>query len=133
MLGLCSAASRRNCCTARCCSIWYRFFKRLSPFSWQKKLTLGYYGRGVRVANFYELTGNVVAKAEHLDGKEKLRFVLTSFSSAEWAAQALDEKLYCARGDMGNRIKEQFSLLADRVNTETMRANQMRFYLSTMA
>ena len=43
------------------------------------------------------------------------------------------EKLYCARGDMENRIKEQFSLFADRVSTETMRANQMRLYWSTMA
>jgi hypothetical protein len=75
----------------------------------------------------------VVAKAEHIDGKENPRFVVTSLSSTEWAAQALYEKLYCARGDMENRIKEQFSLFADRVSTETMRANQMRLYLSTMA
>jgi hypothetical protein len=34
---------------------------------------------------------------------------------------------------MENRIKEQFSLFADRVSTETMRANQMRLYLSAMA
>jgi hypothetical protein len=75
----------------------------------------------------------VVAKAEHIDGKENPRFVVTSLSGEEWAAQALYEKLYCARGDMENRIKEQFSLFADRVSTETMRANQMRLYLSTMA
>jgi hypothetical protein len=75
----------------------------------------------------------VVAKAEHIDGKENPRFVVTSLSSEDWAAQALYEKLYCARGDMENRIKEQFSLFADRVSTETMRANQMRLYLSTMA
>lgn len=75
----------------------------------------------------------VVAKAEHIDGKENPRFVVTSLSGEAWAAQALYEKLYCARGDMENRIKEQFSLFADRVSTETMRANQMRLYLSTMA
>jgi hypothetical protein len=75
----------------------------------------------------------VVAKAEHIDGKENPRFVVTSLTSEEWAAQALYEQLYCARGDMENRIKEQFSLFADRVSTETMRANQMRLYLSTMA
>src|SRR6185312_14791626 len=46
---------------------------------------------------------------------------------------ALYEELYCARGDMENRIKEQFSLFADRVSAETMRANQLRLYLSTMA
>ena len=75
----------------------------------------------------------VAAKAEHIDGKENPRFVVTSLRSEEWPAQALYEKLYCARGDMENRIKEQFSLFADRVSTETMRANQMRLYLSTMA
>jgi len=75
----------------------------------------------------------VAAKAEQIDGKENPRFVVTSLKKEEWSAQALYEKLYCARGDMENRIKEQFSLFADRVSTETMRANQMRLYLSTMA
>jgi hypothetical protein len=75
----------------------------------------------------------VAAKAEHIDGKENPRFVVTSLTSEQWAAQALYEKLYCGRGDMENRIKEQFSLFADRVSTATMRANQMRLYLSAMA
>jgi hypothetical protein len=48
-------------------------------------------------------------------------------------AKAEHIELYCARGDMENRIKEQFSLFADRVSAETMRANQMRLYLSAMA
>jgi Transposase DDE domain group 1 len=75
----------------------------------------------------------VASKAEHIDGKENPRFVVTSLSTEQWAAQALYEELYCARGDMENRIKEQFSLFADRMSTETMRANQMRLYLSAMA
>jgi hypothetical protein len=75
----------------------------------------------------------VAAKAEHIDGKENPRFVVTSLTKEPWEAQALYEKLYCGRGDMENRIKEQFSLFADRVSAETMRANQMRLYLSTMA
>jgi Transposase DDE domain group 1 len=75
----------------------------------------------------------VVAKAEHIDGKENPRFVVTSLTSQQCQAQALYEKLYCARGDMENRIKEPFSLFADRVSAETMRANQMRLYLSAMA
>jgi hypothetical protein len=74
----------------------------------------------------------VVAKAEHIDGKENPRFVVTSLSAEQWATQALYEALYCARGDMENRIKEQFSLFADRVSAGTMRANQLRLYLSTM-
>ena len=72
----------------------------------------------------------VVAKAEHIDGKENPRFVVTSLTDE---SRKLYEEIYCARGDMENRIKEQFSLFADRVSAETMRANQMRLYLSTMA
>lgn len=74
-----------------------------------------------------------MAKAEHIDGKENPRFVVTSLASGNWEARRLYEELYCARGDMENRIKEQFSLFADRVSTETMRSNQLRLYLSAMA
>jgi hypothetical protein len=81
----------------------------------------------------WERERRVVAKAEHIDSKENPRFVVTSLTSESWAAQALYEELYCARGDMENRIKEQFSLFADRVSSETIRANQMRLYLSAMA
>jgi len=81
----------------------------------------------------WDCARRVVAKAEHIDGKENPRFVVTSLTPAEWAAQTLYEQLYCERGDMENRIKEQFSLFADRVSTETIRANQMRLYLSAMA
>jgi hypothetical protein len=75
----------------------------------------------------------VVAKAEHIDGKENPRFVVTSLTANDWDGRKLYEELYCARGDMENRIKEQFSLFADRVSTESIRANQMRLYLSAMA
>ena len=75
----------------------------------------------------------VAAKAEHIDGKENPRFVVTSLSREKWAAQALYEELYCERGNMENRITEQFSLFADRVSAETIRANQLRLYLSAVA
>jgi hypothetical protein len=75
----------------------------------------------------------VVAKAEYIDGKENPRYVVTSLSPEQWAASRLYEELYCARGDMENRIKEQFSLFADRASAEAMRANQLRMYLSGMA
>jgi hypothetical protein len=81
----------------------------------------------------WDRTRRVVSKAEHIDGKENPRFVATSLAPERWSAQTLYEQLYCERGDMENRIKEQFSLFADRVSTETMRANQMRLYLSAMA
>jgi hypothetical protein len=75
----------------------------------------------------------VVAKAEHIDGKSNPRFVVTSLGAEAWGARQLYEDLYCARGDMENRIKEQFALFADRVSAATMRANQLRLYLSMMA
>ena len=75
----------------------------------------------------------VIAKAEHLEGKENPRFVVTSLAVQVWPAQKLYEELYCARGDMENRIKEQLSLFADRLSTETMRANQVRMYFSAVA
>jgi hypothetical protein len=75
----------------------------------------------------------VVVKAEHIDGKSNPRFVVTSLGAEDWAAQPLYEDLYCARGDIENRIKEQFVLFADRVSAATMRANQLRLYLSVMA
>jgi len=75
----------------------------------------------------------VVAKAERLEGKENPRFVVTNLNSEEWPAQQLYEDLYCERGEMENRIKEQLSLFAGRVSAETMRANQLRVYFAAMA
>jgi hypothetical protein len=74
----------------------------------------------------------VVAKAERIEGKENPRFVVTSLDAEDFPAQALYEKLYCQRGEMENRIKEQLSLFADRLSTETMRANQLRLYFSSL-
>lgn len=75
----------------------------------------------------------VVAKAEQIEGKENPRYVVTSLATSDWPAQKLYEELYCARGDMENRIKEQYSLFAGRVSTATLRANQLRLYLSAAA
>jgi len=76
----------------------------------------------------------VIAKAEHLAKGANPRFVVTSLSSERLAAQALYEVLYCARGEMENRIKEQqLCLFADRTSCHTMRANQLRLWLSSVA
>ncbi len=72
-------------------------------------------------------------KAEHIDGKSNPRFIVTSLDAESWEKQKLYEELYCARGDMENRLKEQFVLFADRVSASTMRANQQRIYLSVIA
>jgi hypothetical protein len=75
----------------------------------------------------------VVAKAEYLAKGENPRFVVTNLPAEDWPAQPLYEELYCARGEMENRIKEQFSLFASRVSAETLRANQLRLYFSALA
>jgi len=75
----------------------------------------------------------VVAKAEQLEGKENPRYVVTSLGAEQWPAQPLYEQLYCQRGEMENRIKEQLWLFADRVSAETLAANQVRLYLSALA
>ena len=76
----------------------------------------------------------VVGKAEQLPGRANPRFVVTSLSVEAVAAQTLYEDLYCARGEMENRIKEQqLALFADRTSSATLRANQLRLYLSTLA
>jgi hypothetical protein len=75
----------------------------------------------------------VVAKAEHLEKGANPRFVVTSLAPAAWAARALYEELYCARGEMENRIKEQLMLFADRTSTAFLRSNQNRLYFSSVA
>jgi hypothetical protein len=85
------------------------------------------------VSGSWSCRRRVVVKAEHIDGKSNPRFIVTSLGAQTWAARSLYEELYCARGDMENRIKEQFVLFADRVSTATMRGNQLRLYLSVMA
>ena len=75
----------------------------------------------------------VVAKAEHLEKGSNPRFVVTSLAVEAWEARRLYEELYCARGEMENRIKEQLMLFADRTSTAFMHSNQIRLYFSSMA
>jgi len=76
----------------------------------------------------------VVAKAEWTGGEANPRFVVTSLSRTEHEARHLYEKVYCARGDMENHIKEcQLDLFADRTSAATMRANQLRLWFAAMA
>jgi len=76
----------------------------------------------------------VVAKAEWTEGEANPRFIVTSLSRAETNGRFLYEKVYCARGDMENRIKEcQGDLFADRTSAATMRANQLRLWFASAA
>ena len=76
----------------------------------------------------------VVAKAEYLDKGSNPRFIVTSINKQRMVARTVYENLYCGRGDMENRIKEQqLWLFADRTSAGKMRANQLRLYFSSVA
>jgi len=76
----------------------------------------------------------VIAKAEWTQDKANPRFIVTSLSQAKGDARHLYEKVYCARGEMENRIKEcQLDLFADRTSTATFSANQLRLWFAAMA
>jgi hypothetical protein len=83
--------------------------------------------------NSWSRARRVVAKCEQLEGKQNPRYVVTSLASEAWPAQRLYEELYCQRGEMENRIKEQLWLFAARVSAETLAANQVRLYFSALA
>jgi DDE family transposase len=101
--------------------------RRFRDFTWQTR-------------DSWSRQRRVVAKAEWLPGatpgtgEANPRFVVTSLSREEHEARHLYEKLYCARGEMENRIKEcQLDLYADRTSAQTMRANQLRLWFASMA
>jgi hypothetical protein len=85
-----------------------------------------------RTKDSWSRTRRVVGKAEHLEKGSNPRFVVTSLETPP--PQALYEDIYCARGEMENRIKEQqLDLFADRTSASVLRANQLRLYLSSFA
>jgi len=76
----------------------------------------------------------VIGKAEWTGDKANPRFIVTSLTKKEGNGQYLYEAIYCARGEMENRIKEcQLDLFADRTSANTMRANQLRLWFASMA
>jgi Transposase DDE domain group 1 len=95
--------------------------RRFKDFMWS---TLDSWSRNRRV----------IGKAEVTRAEANPRFIVTSLTSREGAAQHLYEVIYCARGEMENRIKEcQLDLFADRTSAATMRANQLRLWFAAMA
>jgi hypothetical protein len=95
--------------------------RRFKDFTWQTRKS-------------WSRERRVVAKAEWTRGEANPRFVVTSLARQEHEARHLYEKLYCARGEMENRIKEcQLDLYADRTSAHTMRANQLRLWFASMA
>jgi hypothetical protein len=95
--------------------------RRFADFPWR---TLDSWSRARRV----------VAKAEHLPKGSNPRFVVTSLPATDLDARTLYEDVYCARGEVENRIKEQqLDLFADRTSAATMRANQLRLWFASFA
>jgi hypothetical protein len=87
-----------------------------------------------RTRKTWSRTRRVIAKAEHLPKGANPRFIVTSLSGEAAGAQQLYETIYCARGEMENRIKEcQLDLMADRTSAATLRANQLRLWFSSLA
>ena len=76
----------------------------------------------------------MIAKAEHLAKGPNPRFIVTSLTASEIDGRTLYERVYCARGEIENRIKEQqLDLFADRTSAATMRANQLRLWFASFA
>jgi hypothetical protein len=95
--------------------------RRFADFPWR---TLDSWSRERRV----------VAKAEHLPKGPNPRFIVTSLPVSALEARTLYEDVYCARGEVENRIKEQqLDLFADRTSAATMRANQLRLWFASFA
>lgn len=91
-------------------------------------------GLRYRTRKSWSRTRRVIGKAEYSARGRNPRFIVTSLSESDFPAGMLYEGVYCARGDMENRIKEQqLDLYADRTSTGTLQANQLRLYLSSIA
>jgi len=88
-------------------------------------------------AGTWDCARNIIVKAERLpdgdniDGRENTRYIVTNLLGS---AQLVYEDIYCARGDMENRIKEQqLMLFADRTSCHDFCANRFRLFLSSCA
>jgi hypothetical protein len=118
------AAAEREAAQTRAPARRYRDFQWRTLKSWSRKR-------------------RVIAKAEwthHAEGVSSTRreanprFIVTSLDATQGSAAFPYEDLYCARGDMENRIKEcQLDLYADRTPATTMRANQLRLWFASLA
>jgi hypothetical protein len=87
-----------------------------------------------RTRNSWSRERRVIAKAEHLPQGKNPRFIVTSLPREAVEGQELYEKIYCARGEMENRIKEcQLDLFADRTSAASLRANQLRLWFASLA
>ena len=93
-----------------------------------KQRLFGTFGYGAKT---WDRTRRVIVKAEHSDLGDNPRFVVTNLPGDE---QQLYDDVYCQRGDMENRVKEQqLGLFADRTSCHYFLANQFRVLLAAGA
>jgi len=105
----------------RCAAMQGEIVRRFADFAW-------------RTLDSWSRTRRVIAKAEHLPKGTNPRFVVTSLAVAQVDARTLYEDIYCTRGQVENRIKEQqLDLFADRTPAATLRANQLRLWFASFA
>jgi hypothetical protein len=89
------------------------------------------FGDLLYAAGTWDRDRRLIARIEHTDKGENPRYVVTSLQGD---VQMLYEQIYCARGEMENRIKEQqLGLFADRTSCQRFIANQFRLLLSSLA
>jgi Transposase DDE domain group 1 len=82
-------------------------------------------------ADSWDRQRRVIVRVEHTDKGSNPRYIVTTLTGP---AQRLYEELYCARGEMENRIKEQqLDLFADRTSCHPWWPNQLRLLLSSAA
>lgn len=119
-----------------------RLYDRIASLSAEVRDEAATTGRAARgFASFDWITKDswtrrrrVVAKAEWRHGNRYHRFIVTTLPQGMSDPRHLYEQIYCARGDMENRIKEcQMDLFSDRTSSHTIRANQLRLWFSAAA
>ena len=82
-------------------------------------------------AKTWDKKRRVIYKAEHTEKGANPRFIITNLKGD---SQTLYDNIYCGRGEMENRIKEQqLGLFADRTSCSKWWPNQFRLLLSSAA
>jgi hypothetical protein len=107
---------------------WIETAQRGYEWSGEKQRLLGEFQYA---ADTWDHPRRVIARVEHTEKGSNPRYLVTSLPGP---AQTLYEDLYCARGEMENRIKEQqLDLFADRTSCHPWWPNQLRMLLSSAA
>ena len=114
--------------------IAWPMMEALRKYSQTKKPARVFSRFSYQTNNSWSCEREVVAKSEYLPKGKNPRFIVTNIPSEQWDDQSLYEALYCGRGDMENRIKDQLlDLFAERTSTWWMSSNQLRLWYSSIA